>query len=142
VPVQIWHGACDWHGNWPRFLATILTPTFLSNPRDITPSKLAVGASPFAFAFALPTITAKSSKWLPLGVFAPSNRINNEIDQIVVQTAECLASSSSTMRRITRPARRPVALVLLPPLSLLLSQLLSCPSMSCLCAHCCFSRFL
>jgi len=107
VPVQIWHGACDWHGNWPRFLATILTPTFLSNLRDITPSKLAVGASPFAFAFALPTITAKSSKWLPMGVFAPSNRINNEIDQIVVQTAECLASSSSTMRRITRPARRP-----------------------------------
>jgi len=107
VPVQIWHGACDWHGNWPRFLATNLTPTFLSNPRDITPSILAVGASPFAFAFALPTITAKSSKWLPLGVFAPSNRINNEIDQIVVQTAECLASSSSTMRRITRPARRP-----------------------------------
>jgi len=105
--VQIWHEACDWHGNWPRFLATILTPTFLSNLRDITPSKLAVGASPFAFAFALPTITAKSSKWLPMGVFAPSNRINNEIDQIVVQTAECLASSSSTMRRITRPARRP-----------------------------------
>jgi len=79
----------------------------LSSPLIWSGLELAVDASPSSspFAFSLPTITTKSSKWLPMVFFAPSNRINNEIDQIVVQTAECLASSISTMRALTPPAR-------------------------------------